>query len=116
MSNFFECKESDWRLFRKYIPIWQENYMARLNKEYVALLTSDRNPSSNFWDVEKRINKDKKHPGVCINMRRSEMITNIVIMIRDGVITMEDLKDFSEELRKTVVLFLGESYGTEGEC
>ena len=49
-------------------------------------------------------------------MRRSTMITNIVIMIIDGVITMDDLNNFSEEFRKILVLFLGESYGTKGKC
>ena len=44
------------------------------------------------------------------------MITNFIIMIIDGVITMDDLNNFSEEFRKILVLFLGESYGTKGKC
>ena len=36
-----EVKESDWNLFRKLLPKWQEDYMEKLNKEYVTLLTKD---------------------------------------------------------------------------
>lgn len=41
----FEFKESDWKLFRKRIVNWQENYIDKLNKEYLALLSEDRNAS-----------------------------------------------------------------------
>ena len=28
-------KESDWKLIKKLIPIWQERYMTKLNKEAI---------------------------------------------------------------------------------
>ena len=51
--------------------------MDKLNKEYIQILNKDGNPSSIFWELEKRINKDKQHIGVVIDMRRSKMIENI---------------------------------------
>ena len=30
-----ECSKSDWKLFRAKIANWQENYMDKLNKEYI---------------------------------------------------------------------------------
>ena len=30
--------EEDWKLFRKKLPEWQENYMGELIKEYAAIL------------------------------------------------------------------------------
>ena len=32
-----EISKSDWKLYREKIAGWQENYMARLNKEYMDL-------------------------------------------------------------------------------
>lgn len=48
-----EFKESDWKLFRKRVIVWQENYMNRLNKEYITLLKQDKNPSDIFWELKK---------------------------------------------------------------
>ena len=31
-------KESDWKLFRKKLPEWQEAYMGKLNQEYLAFI------------------------------------------------------------------------------
>ena len=33
MSATDKVKEADWRLFRSRLPIWQEAYMERLNRE-----------------------------------------------------------------------------------
>ena len=33
MSAADKVKEADWRLFRSRLPIWQEAYMERLNRE-----------------------------------------------------------------------------------
>lgn len=76
-----EFTEQDWKLFRKKIIVWQENYMDNLNKEYIAILSRDKNPSDNFWELEKRIRKDKNKIGVTIDMRRSVMIMNILTLL-----------------------------------
>ena len=34
MSATDKVKEADWRLFRSRLPIWQEAYMERLNREW----------------------------------------------------------------------------------
>ena len=68
----------DWTLFGDKIAGWQENYMDKLNKEYIELLSSDAAPSDKFWALDKRIKEDKRKKGVCIQMSRSELIYNIV--------------------------------------
>lgn len=98
----YEVKERDWKIFRKKIVIWQENYMQKLNNEYIELLQRKNTPSTNFWDLEKRIFKDKKSIGVVINMRRSTMIQNLLELLRDDIIQFEDLEDFSEELKSHI--------------
>lgn len=89
------------------VPEWQEHYMEQLVKEYVELLSSPGNASDHFWELEKRIKKDKKHPGVLLEMRKSEAIWDIAIFVGHEVITLEDLDGFSEELIDAVKRILG---------
>ena len=66
--------ESDWKLFRKKLPGWQEAYMEKLTQEYAAILTGPGLASEKFWKLEKRINSDKRCTGVMvIGMSRSKM-------------------------------------------
>ena len=81
--------KADWKLFRERVSVWQEHYMEKLEKEYVELLTSPGNASSHFWELEKRIRQDKKHPGVLIQLRKSTAIWDIAYFVGDGVITMD---------------------------
>ncbi len=97
--------ESDWKLFRKKIIIWQENYMNRLNEEYIAILTQDKNSSEKFWELEERIKEDKKSPGVILDMRRSTMILNIFRLLNEEVIEINDLNDFSDTLKERVQVY-----------
>lgn len=102
-----EISKNDWKLFREKLAGWQENYMDQLNKEYIALLSSEnKKASEKFWELEKRIKKDKKHPGVIMEMSRSQAISNIVYLIRLDVITYEDLAEFSDDLKQVVNLIL----------
>lgn len=94
----YECSESDWKLFRKKLPIWQENYMDRLNRSYIALLERDKAPSDKFWELEKRVRRDQRSVGVQARMSRSMMAINILGLLSDGVIALDDLDGFSEEL------------------
>ena len=55
-----EIKKSDWKLFGERLPEWQEHYMEQLEKQYVDLLQSDAPASEKFWELEKRIKRDKK--------------------------------------------------------
>ena len=102
-----EISKSDWKLYREKMPEWQENYMDRLNKEYIALLSSDQgNPSDRFWKLEKRIKRDRKHPGVIIEMQRSSAFFDIADLIARKVITYDDLADFSDTLKEAVSMIL----------
>ncbi|MCI5510775.1 MAG: multidrug transporter [Dorea sp.] len=102
----FEISKADWKLFRERVSDWQEHYMEQLVKEYVELLTSPGNASDHFWELEERIKKDKKHPGVLIELRKSTAIWDIVYFVRDKVITMDELEGFSKDLIEAVKLIL----------
>lgn len=100
-----EVSKSDWKLFRACIGDWQEAYMERLVKEYRDLLDVAENASDKFWKLEERIKKDKKHPGVMLELCKGNMVFDIVALINSGVITVDDLGDFSDGL-KDIVDFL----------
>lgn len=98
----FDVKERDWKIFRKKIIIWQENYMQKLNNEYIEILQRDNDASKNFWDLERRIYKDKRSIGVAIDMRRSKMHENIWALLKDDIITFDDLNDFSDDFKSEI--------------
>ena len=101
-----EVSKSDWKLFRALIGDWQEAYMERLVKEYMDLLVSAENASDKFWKIEERIKKDKRHPGVRLELNKGNMIFDIVTLINSGVITTADVADFSDELKESVDFIL----------
>ena len=79
--KIMDISKKDWKLFRE-----------RLSKP----------ASEKFWELEKRIKEDKRHPGVIMEMSKSEVIWDIVRLIRLKVITYDDLSDFSDELQLEV--------------
>ena len=97
-----EISKQDWKLFQEKVPVWQEKYMERLVGEYIEFLESDKPASNKFWELEKKIKEDKKNPGVQLELRKSEAVWGIVMMLRDEVITKDDLAGYSAELIATV--------------
>ena len=101
--KIMDISKKDWKLFRERLSGWQENYMEGLVKEYANFLNDDKKPASEkFWELEKRIKEDKRHPGVIMELKKSEVIWDIVRLIRLKVITYNDLSDFSDELQNEV--------------
>ena len=101
-----EVSKSDWKLFRERVVDWQEAYMERLVNEYMDLLDGAENASDKFWKLEERIKKDKKHPGVMLELSKGNMIFDIVALINSDVIITADLADFSAELKESVDFLL----------
>ena len=98
-----DVNEKDWKLFRKNLPDWQENYMEKLIKEYTEFLKGDGLASDKFWELEKRIKTDKKNPGVLLqDVRRSNFHMHLASLVRCEVISMDDLEEFSDETRETI--------------
>ena len=106
MSAADKIREADWRLFRSRFPIWQEAYMERLNREYIALLSETGPASEKFWELEKRIHEDERRGGVVMRMSRSNMELNLLSLLSGGVISTAELDGFSEELREKLALVL----------
>ena len=91
--------DSDWKLFRERLPIWQRAWIARLEEGYMGLLQDEeRSPEERFWALEKRIRQDRKSPGVEATLSRSNMLPTLCQLLEEGVIAMDDLDGMSEEL------------------
>lgn len=97
-----EISKRDWKLFQEKLPDWQEQYMERLCKEYVALLSGEGKGSEKFWALEKRIKDDRKTPGVVVSVCKSNMLYDVLGLLRDSAITLDDLNDFSEDFQEQV--------------
>ena len=93
-----EISKADWKLFQDRLRLWQDNYMQRLIDGYIEILQGPGNASSKFWQLERKLKSDRLNPGVSLVLEKQELINDIVNMIKIGVITIDDLEGFSEEL------------------
>ena len=95
--------EKDWKLFKKKLGSWQEAYMDRLIEEYKDILNSDASSSDKYWTLRKKIYEDYKSPGVLArDVSRSNMFIILLGLLRDEAITMDDLDEFSDELKEDI--------------
>ena len=99
----YDVKESDWKLFRKLLPGWQERFMGRLLGEYAKIMAGKGLVSDRFWKLQKRLQKDVRKVGVCAEMRRSVMAINLRLLLQEAAITKDDLDGFSDELRQALL-------------
>ena len=95
--------EKDWKLFRKKLGGWQEAYMDKLVEEYKDILNSDASSFDKYSTLRKEIYDDYKSPGVLArDVSRSNMFIILLGLLRDGAITMDDLDEFSDELKEDI--------------
>lgn len=102
-----DISKKDWDLFKKLLPEWQEAYMERLIKEYILLLNEEKLASDKFWELEKRINKDKRGSGVIIQYRKTDVMMILLKLINDSVITFDDLDGFSDNVKGSLKFIAG---------
>lgn len=101
-----EVSKKDWKLYREKVPGWQEAYMEKLIASYVEYLEGKEPASTKFWELEKKIKRDRKNPGVLIELSKQDMPFDLIRLIHEGVITVNHLNDFSDELKETVEILL----------
>lgn len=78
--------------------------MEQLAESYAALLAGPGKASDKFWELEKRLRKDKKRVGVVADVSRSKMYYNLLYLLGDKTITLEDLAGFSPDLRERLAM------------
>ena len=97
-----EVSKKDWKLYREKIPGWQEAFMERLIASYIKHLEGEELASTKFWELEKKIKRDRKNPGVLIELNKQDMPFDLIRLIQEEVIGINDLDDFSDELKETI--------------
>lgn len=101
----WEISRADWKLYRRKMEKWQERYITRLLGEYQELLSGEGAAAEKFWELEKRVLRDREYPGVIIEVRKGDVLPNIATLLLDGVIGEEDLEGFSPELRHRILAY-----------
>ena len=76
----------------------------RPNHYDIAILQKPANASENFFKLEKRIRNDKRSFGVSARILRNNMFQIVVSLLANAVITIDGLKDFSDEFTEAVNL------------
>lgn len=94
--------KADWKLFQTILPQWRERFMGRLCDEYAAILSGPYRGSDAFWEVKRLIRKDMKRLEAMVDMEKSEMANILADLLREQVITTDDLADFSGGLKEMV--------------
>ena len=94
-------KESDWKLFSQKYYEWKNRYLEQFITEYKAILDSDDTPIDKFVELKERIHKDSRAsvfhlPG---RFSQNDMHLNIIALPDNGVITIDDLSEFSDDVR-----------------
>ena len=94
--------KADWTLFQSLLPQWQERFMSRLCDKYAAVLTGPYRGSEAFWEVKRLIRQDVKRFDVMGEAEQSERAGIIADLLRERVITADDLVEFSDGFREAV--------------
>ena len=104
-----DVAESDWKLFKKLLPEWQERHMEKLIDKYIEILNGSSEASNRFWALEKHVNRDRLCSGVIVNdVRRSTMHREITNLLIDSVITLDDLDGFTEDIKSYAQRCIGQ--------
>ena len=103
----YKINEKDWTLFKNKLPYWQEKYIETVIIKYQNLLNKNIPASRKFWELDKLMKKDKQKSGVIVsNLSRSNMVNEILELLKEKAITMDDLNDFSRELKKYIKILV----------
>ena len=52
--------------------------------------------------LEERIKKDRKNPGLIVEMSRRRLLSNLANLAAYGVIHKSDLEEFSDKMKKDI--------------
>ena len=81
--------------------------MDKLVEEYKDILNSDASSFDKYCTLRKKNYADYKSPGVLArDVSRSNMLWILLGLLRDEAITMDDLDEFSDELKEDIAQFI----------
>ncbi len=94
--------ESDWRKFREMVPQLRERYLAERNARIARIFADPKkNETERFWDALNEMEREAKILRNCLDGHsRSSMFSFMYMMLGIGMLTKEDLLQFSDELQQ----------------
>ena len=94
-----EAIESDWKLFRSQLEPWRERYLTKVNKKLAAILADEElNDTDRFWKLKETCDQKARILSDCFDdIRRSTMKLRLAFMLKNKVISGEDLLAFQDE-------------------
>ena len=94
--------ESDWKMFKAMVPEWRERYLSDRNIELISILQDEAStPTGRFWTAYDRMEEIGGILRACLDdHKRSNMMSSLRLMYHHELISDEDLKGFSEEVRE----------------
>jgi len=99
-----ETEEADWKYYRSIVTELRERYLRDRNEDLVAILTRESSTQTeNFWAAKERMDEFARILSACLDdHRRSRMFSNMFLMYQHKMITDDDLKGFSEDIRQRI--------------
>lgn len=99
----YEITNSDWKKYREKNWHLARKLYGEIVKGICWFSENGWAGVKRFWELEKRIKQDKKCPGVLItDMRKSSAIYDIAALVREEIISIKELDDFSDDLQEAV--------------
>ena len=97
-------EENDWKRFRAMVPELRERYLRERNAELMGILQDGSlTPTEKFWSASERMEEVGKILRTCLDGHtRSKMMSFLMLMYRYQMLTDQDLKGFSEEVRMRI--------------
>ena len=95
-------KESDWKALRKIVPDLRERYLQARIEEFTSVLNDGGlNSTEKFWEIDERTRDIAKTLQACLDGHsRSKMELFIGMMLRNEMMSEEDLSIFSPKLQE----------------
>ncbi|MDY7092710.1 MAG: multidrug transporter [Acidobacteriota bacterium] len=97
--------ESDWKIYRERVSEWRERYLEKKNQEIVAILEDEgKTPTERFWEARRAMDEEADILTTCLDGHsRSKMSWNLLLMHGHGLVLDEDLEEFSDGLRESIL-------------
>jgi hypothetical protein len=112
-----DVPEADWKIFRGLREIALERFCERGLSEVRAIASDEsRSHLSRYDAVKQRMRAQERSLGQAFDdPRRSAMVLQLAAMARMGLVTAEEMGQFSEETGRVVASLLEIVHQTSGE-
>ena len=98
-----DIKESDWKVFRRLHSIALERYCQRVLEEVKQATTCKDSYHGCYLKVYRLLQDRDKTLARCFDdLRRSTALLQLLLIIKEGLLTDEELKQFSPELQDRI--------------